>query len=107
MPSIVMPALYKDDHKWIIGDYVWEGKSYKAEYEIGRDMSTEVLGASLANFHPGIVNMKLRKPVFRPVLDACEDPGAGASSDYFGCSFMSNATLQAGEELFISYGDAW
>jgi hypothetical protein len=107
MPSLIIPTLFKDGHNWIINDYVWEGRVYSGEYEIGKDRHTEALGASLANFHPGILNMDLRRPTFNPLLDACKDPGAGASTDYEGCAFRSSQALSAGEELFISYGDAW
>ena len=79
----------------------------QAEYEVAGDMRTEVLGASLANFHPGILNMYLRRPTFDPRLDTCQDPGAGASSDFLGCAFQSLQVIQPGEELFISYGDNW
>jgi hypothetical protein len=107
MPAIMIPRLYKNNHKWIIQDYSWAGKAYRAEYEVGKDKAVEVLGVSLANFHPGVLNMNLKLPKLHAVLDSCIDPGAGASSDYVGCSFISNRALSQGEELFISYGDAW
>lgn len=107
MPAIIIPRLFKNNHEWGLHDYVWEGKTYGAEYEIGQHKTTEVLSASLANFHPGILNMKLRPSILHPLLDSCKDPGAGASTDYVGGGFTSSRALSGGEELFISYGDAW
>jgi hypothetical protein len=106
-PSIVIPGIFSHKNRWSISDYVWEGKTYRAEYEVGKDLLSETLGASLANFHPGILNMGIQPPEFQPMLDTCKDPGAGASSDYIGCGFISRQVLQPGEELFVNYGDNW
>jgi len=110
-PTLVIPVT-RNQKKWILHEYVWSGKTYGSEYETVTE--NVVLGPSLANFHPGRVNMDVVRPVWQPILDACVDPGAGASSDYQGCAFttISNDNgghheLQAGEELFVSYGEQW
>lgn len=44
---------------------------------------------------------------YKPMLDRRVDPGAGAFSDYWDFSFRSNHKIEAGEEIFISYGESW
>lgn len=103
MSAIVIPYTNQDkDFQWDIHNYVWNSLSYNAEFE--RNAEADVLGVSLANFHPGLVNVKVKSAKFEPVLDSCKDPGAGAFSDYVGSAFLSGQVLKQGEELFISYG---
>jgi hypothetical protein len=105
MSAIVIPYAYEETFTWDIVDYVWDARSYNAEYEIiNTNRGTEVLGVSLANFHPSLVNMRAVESKFKPTLDSCKDPGAGAFSDYVGCAFVSEQVLEPGEELFVSYG---
>jgi len=106
MSAIVIPYTNQDkDFQWDIHNYVWNSLSYNAEFE--RNAEADVLGVSLANFHPGLVNVKVKSAKFEPVLDSCKDPGAGAFSDYVGSAFLSGQVLKQGEELFISYGELW
>jgi SET domain len=113
MPAI--PVIDNFPRKWNGNDYVWNSESYFAEYESSRQgeeniLRTTVLGVhegALANSHLGLVNEYLQSPTFDPVLDRCKDPGAGAFSDYVRYSFKSEYALQIGQELFVSYGDAW
>lgn len=106
MSAIVIPYGYEQKrHNWDIHSYVWNARTYKAEYEVNSAGDADVMSVSLANFHPGLVNMELTRGKFKPVLDSCLDPGAGAFSDYVGCAFSSSQILQPGEELFVSYGE--
>lgn len=128
MPTLAIPVEYSmgqthstSFRKWILNEYVWTGQTYGMEYESTSQILS--LGPSLANFHPGMVNMGVQMPKFAPLLDLCHDVGAGASSDYVGCAFATplsssqpqprnddddtTPALQAGEELFVSYGDNW
>lgn len=110
----VIPVSESFPRPWNGGDYVWRGSTYYAEYESAeteeRFSVTDVLAVdsgALANSHLGLVNEDLAPPRFDPVLDRCHDPGAGAFSDYVHHTFTSRHALGAGEELFVSYGDAW
>jgi hypothetical protein len=110
----VIPVTQHFPRPWNGGDYVWRGSTYYAEYESGGAKDdfwvTDVLAVdsgALANSHLGLVNEDLAPPRFDPVLDRCTDPGAGAFSDYVHHTFTSRYELGAGEELFVSYGDAW
>jgi hypothetical protein len=107
MPAILVPDLFSSDHQWMLKNYFWMGKMYGAEYEVGKGMSVSVLGSSLANCHPGLVNTKLKMSNPVSVLDTCTDPGAGASTDYVRFGFESNQALRPGEEIFTHYGDSW
>lgn len=106
MSAIVIPyGPEQNTQNWDIRSYVWNTRSYKAEYEVNAAENADVMSVSLANFHPGLVNMEVTEGMFKPVLDSCHDPGAGAFSDYVGCAFLSSQILQPGEELFVSYGE--
>jgi len=108
LPAVILPGVFTQGmEEWDMKDYIWTGRSYNAEYEVDANYTSEAMGASLANFHPGILNMGLKRPEFQPLLDRCVDPGAGGSSDYLGCAFQSKLEMQPGEEMFISYGDSW
>jgi hypothetical protein len=63
--------------------------------------------SALANFHTGLVNMKISTARIDPKLDRRIDPGAGAFSDLADSAFRSVYPIAAGEELFISYGEHW
>lgn len=107
MATVLIPHIFPGTERWNGIDYVWNSMSYKAEFEVFGNQTSEVLSLSLANYHPGIINMGVQKPNYIPTLDRCEDPGAGAFSDYVGAAFISNHKIKAGEELFVSYGDHW
>ena len=109
----VVPVFTDFPRRWSGMDYVWQGKSYSAEFEsagAATPLRTDVLAVNdgaLANSHQGLVNEHLEKAIFFPVLDRCKDPGAGAFTDYVGYSFQSSFALGAGEELFVDYGEHW
>jgi len=108
LPAVVFPKL---NGFWDGGDYIWGARSYRCEYETDwKEISTVVLAVNdgaLANFHPGLVNEFLVPSKWDPILDRCTDSGAGAFSDYVHYSFKSAFQLDAGEELFVSYGEQW
>ena len=54
-----------------------------------------------------MVNSYLGSINFAPLLERNKDPGAGSFSDYDGHTFVSNRDIKAGNEIFISYGEAW
>jgi hypothetical protein len=107
MPAILVPDLFSSKDEWMLRNYFWIGKMYGAEYEVGKGETVSVLGSSLANCHPGLMNAKLKISNPSVVLDACTDPGAGASTDYVQFGFESNKALLPGEEIFTHYGDTW
>ena len=93
-----------------MSDYVWSSESYGSEYEGGKETTATIAAVdmgSLCNSHSGLINLEAQHPRFDPLLDRCKDPGAGAFSDYVHFAFRSNHSINAGEELFISYGNTW
>jgi len=46
-------------------------------------------------------------PVYDPMIDRRNNPGAGAFCPYYEGPFMSEYPVAAGEELFVSYGERW
>lgn len=108
MPAI--PISRVNNNAWGVGDYMWGSEGSVAEYETCSKSFTDLLGANegtLTNFHPGLVNLVVDYPHFDPVLERYTDPGAGAFSDYSGMAYRSDEKLQAGQELFVSYGERW
>lgn len=105
-----IPILPITDFKaatWDAYDYTWAPGAYLSEFEAN---SVQVLTPNegcLSNFHPGLVNMAMNDVTYKPVLDRRIDPGAGAFSDYRDYSFKSEYRLEAGREIFISYGENW
>lgn len=116
IPPIIIPDVNwnttDESIRWDAHDYTWEGSAYGAEFEstkIGK-LDTQILSPDIGmmgNFHPGLVNSYLAPTYFQPLLDRIKDPGAGASSDYFHHTFLSNRDIKAGSEIFISYGEPW
>lgn len=118
--SVIPPIMIPDINwnvtdksiRWDAHDYTWEGSAYGAEFEstkLGK-LDTQILAPDIGmmgNFHPGLVNSYLAPTYFQPLLDRTSDPGAGASSDYFQHTFLANRDIQAGTEIFISYGEPW
>lgn len=116
VPPIVIPDVEwnvtDDTPRWDASDYTWEGAGYGVEFECTEsgNLDSQVLAVDMgmmANFHPGLVNAYLGPTYFNPLLDRNFDPGAGASSDYVGHTFVSNRDIAAGSEIFISYGENW
>jgi hypothetical protein len=109
----VVPVFTIFPQSWSGMDYIWQGKVYSTEFEsagAATPFGTDVLAVNdgaLANSHQGLVNEHQEKSTFHPVLDRCKDPGAGAFSDYVDYSFQSSFALEAGEELFVDYGEHW
>jgi len=95
---------------WDINNYNWgnDGNEFVIRTGDNIHMSFIFPGfGTFANSHEGLVNARIRYAEYLPMLDRCEDPGAGAFSDYFGSTFISTRVILAGEEVFISYGPHW
>lgn len=106
----VLPVVDLAPYPWDANDYVWSASAFNAEFEITTEGSISILAVnegSMANFHPGLVNHENGPSKFEPMLDRCKDPGSGAFSDYVEFSFESLQKVEAGEEVFISYGEHW
>mmetsp|Transcript_8667 Transcript_8667/g.19052 ORF Transcript_8667/g.19052 Transcript_8667/m.19052 type:complete len:513 (-) Transcript_8667:185-1723(-) len=79
-------------------------------FDSPKEMKASVLAAGLGmmcNFHSGLVNAAGPYPVSQATLDKYNDPGAGAFSDYHSFAFENEEPLDAGDEIFISYGESW
>ena len=61
----------------------------------------------IANCHLGLLNIEPVGTVYQPMLDRRTDPGAGGMTDYVDYRVGSTHAIQAGNELFLSYGQEW
>jgi len=63
---------------------------------------------SMSNFHPGLVNLDMRRAVKDGAnLHRYSSPGAGAITLYNNVRYMLTKDLPAGTELFLEYGNHW
>jgi hypothetical protein len=94
---------------WVGKDYLWDADAFGSPTYAtkgGLSMIVTMYG-SLANAHTGITNLQEDHTRFSPSLDRRVDPGAGASSDYVAHAFKTRYAVGAGDELFVTYGEAW
>jgi hypothetical protein len=94
---------------WPGKDYIWGGSPFgtSATEASSAPSFLSVLFGALANAHTGIHNVNHDFGKWSPVLDATQDYGAGAFSDYIEDGHRSRYAIGAGEELFASYGKSF
>ena len=110
--STVLPVFTSHLVGRSIQDYVWNSRGFAQGGDDIGVFYTSFMGAmlgALGNAHAGIVNTKISKASGTPdhALDRSVDPGAGAFSPYPSFGFASQYPINAGEELFVSYGEHW
>ena len=105
-------------------NYFWSARNLAGgEFECTGIGSTMIPGIGmLINDHPGLRNVDhgVRSPVIRFWEDADDtlsveglkhatngDVGRGASTSHSAASFFAKKSVEAGDELFISYGPGW
>lgn len=92
---------------WLLDNYYWDPTNSLAVFD-AMDVQSIVPGLGmLANSHTGLVNAKERPATKYAELHRGRDPGAGASTSYFDVHFVAKGDIQAGEELYVQYGDDW
>ena len=96
-----------EEGDWLLDSYYWNPDVTLGHFEAD-DVESIVPGMGmLANSHPGLVNAKIEPPQITHDLVVGRDPGAGASSNYHNVRFIASQDIEAGEELFVKYGDGW
>ena len=111
--SVIAVVRHRKDIKgfyWQGNDYSWSGDTVGLDYDGYPEYQTDLmqgLVGGMCNYHPGLVNVDLLAARSTPLLDRRVSPGAGSISDFANTSFRSTQFIEAGEELFISYGEHW
>lgn len=106
-----IPEIPVNEHKdpeWAGTEYVWNSFGL-AENPESNSVLLGLFG-SIANSHNGIINMLTslkQNSLYHPILDRKQHAGAGAFTPYIAHKFLSAYPVQAGEELFVSYGEHW
>jgi len=106
----------------LLAQYPWSAKVLTfGAIEVGYGESIVPSLGMLANSHLGLVNMRHSELWnTQPALDGTssistqytnsltlDDVGRGAISHHSNVKFESSKKIEAGEELFVSYGDEW
>jgi hypothetical protein len=93
---------------------VWWGKNGGMNpsmmHEAKNPFDFQLVFGALPNYHPFLKNLDFEHP--RIDYDdssstSTSNPGAGASSYYTGKNFFADREIEAGEELFLDYGEHW
>jgi hypothetical protein len=119
--------LFHDKHKAIIEErkrlseqYPWQPSALSFGAFEARVVESYIPGIGmLVNSHLGLVNARLSEPwMMQRSMDGTdsyyqmdsltmEDVGRGAQTTHGHVMFEAVANIEAGEELFVSYGDEW
>ena len=96
---------------WMIQSYHWNGDRLLPKGQ-GRDSKEQtMLGQFISsiNGHPGLHNVHLTRTQYdvSRYHNRTQDPGTGAISPYSNLHTETTSNVQAGQELFFSYGDKW
>ncbi|KAL7537712.1 hypothetical protein ACHAXR_010407 [Thalassiosira sp. AJA248-18] len=104
----------------LLAQYPWAGTVLTwGAHEVGYGEAIVPGLGMLANSHLGLVNMRNSEwwkiqpwrdgsdSSFRSNSLTKDDVGRGAHSWHGNVMFQANVPIKAGEELFVSYGDAW
>lgn len=103
-PSTYMRLIV--DKSWPETKGMYDDMRFEAKHPL--EMSFNF--GALPNFHPYLYNIQTRQPkdLFNDsILNRTVDPGAGAYSEYKGKMFSANRDIEAGEELFLNYGESY
>eukprot|EP00521_Asterionellopsis_glacialis_P011499 CAMPEP_0195303720 /NCGR_PEP_ID=MMETSP0707-20130614/33249_1 /TAXON_ID=33640 /ORGANISM="Asterionellopsis glacialis, Strain CCMP134" /LENGTH=609 /DNA_ID=CAMNT_0040367347 /DNA_START=239 /DNA_END=2068 /DNA_ORIENTATION=- len=114
-PNIAIPDPFEipSPHLDLFGT-VWWGENMgmvdQMRFE-GRNVVDYQIGfGALPNFHPYLYNLYFDQPEIPyddTILDRTLDPGAGASTYYAGKNFGVTRSVEAGDELFLNYGEGF
>jgi hypothetical protein len=93
----------------LVWDYLWEGQLLAGHYEGFQRVYSAVPGiGSLANGRTKGYNAVGGYPAVGNLgLDRVFSPGAGAFTHYENYTWTASKDLDAGDEIFISYGEHW
>lgn len=95
--------------KRLIWDYIWDGQLMSGHYEGFQRVYSSVPGiGSLANGLTKGYNAVGNYPSEGNLgLDRGSSPGAGAFTHYGNYTWRARKDLDAGDEIFVSYGENW
>mmetsp|Transcript_22413 Transcript_22413/g.32756 ORF Transcript_22413/g.32756 Transcript_22413/m.32756 type:complete len:533 (-) Transcript_22413:75-1673(-) len=108
----IIDAFHEDDIWGMMLDVLW-GRAYgggTCNYKSAKRVSVFSPGSGSAiNSHMGLSNVLHGS---NPIVDdtgltLSQDPGSGAFSSYYGMSLKAKKAVEAGSELFTSYGAQW
>jgi len=92
---------------WLLNQYYWNGISTYLQ-DVAYSVSVAVPSFGMAGNHHSILHnmdMEIETDVFVPILDRRFTPNAGAVSDAPPISWCAIRDIEAGEELFLYYGE--
>lgn len=91
--------------EWLLEHYFWTAESSLSQYDAGFIESMVPGFGMLANSHTGLHNAAMRIPIQTTDLHRVLDPGTGAASTYHDVYYVAEKDMEAGEEIFVEYGD--
>ncbi len=96
----------------LFSKYWWEsGVTNPGLFESEHCAEYQITCGALPNSHVILDNLEISHPSVVPyddsVLDRMTDPGAGAISNYMGRHSVATVDISAGDEIFLSYPDAY
>jgi hypothetical protein len=106
MPDLINPHL--DGIHLLLREYMWDSHETGGFYE-GTKVSSIIPGLGmLANGLSQSANILPFVPrVDEGGLTRVSSPGAGAITHYHNYTFWTSQQVDAGDELFVNYGDGW
>lgn len=109
--SIVTTDMYyhygERDPDWAQANYNWEGNGYSTFEGLETAETVMNLGTS-ANYHTFLTNVDhFYLNYDDAMVDRYHDSTAGSFTYYNGHQFYASKNIEAGEELFVDYGEEW
>lgn len=99
------PFMCLQNSEWLLGHYEWHPSTAWADHDAAENyLAVPGMGA-LPNHHIGLASAQPQIPMKSGGdLHRSRDPAAGAISLFDGMQFQITRSIQAGQEIFISYG---
>jgi hypothetical protein len=99
------PFMCLQNSEWLLGHYEWHPSTAWADHDAAENyLAVPGMGA-IPNHHSGLASAQPQIPMKSGGgLHRSRDPAAGAISLFDGMQFQITRPIQAGQEIFISYG---
>ena len=109
--SIVTTDMYyhygESDPNWAQTNYNWEGNGYSTFEGIETAETVMNFGTS-SNYHTYLTNLDhFYLKYDDSMVDRYNDHTSGSFTYYNGHQFYASTNIEAGEELFVDYGEEW
>lgn len=109
--SIVTTDMYyhygERDPDWAQANYNWEGNGYST-FEASETAETVMNLGTSSNYHTYLTNIDHFYLKYNDAMvDRYNDSTAGSFTYYDGHQFYASKNIEAGEELFVDYGEEW